>query len=1223
MKPLDALSFPLTGASLIEASAGTGKTYTIVNLYLRLLLGHQCQPLGVEQILVVTFTNAATAELKERIRQKLRQSYLDFFAGHSADVFVQSLIEQLPEHDIACQRLALATKQMDEAAVFTIHGFSQRMLTQHAFESGAMYEQSLILDESEWLKLAVEDYWRKYIVGLPPVVLSMLLKVWPSPAALLGEIRNLLYRHAEPHSSGTIEACIAKIEQYAEQVEQTKRWWIEKEIAEQLSKGNLNGRSRLAKVDVLLNMQSFCQSALIEPEFDKDGWALFSAEKLQKALKKGSADLSHLDFSRFDELVDRQQACKASLRLAFCAQSLQKVGANLASNKRRLQLLAPDDLLTTLQRALQVENAGDGVESTAQSQTLARRIQQTYPAVLIDEFQDTDPVQFEVFRSIYGHSYLAHPLCWIMIGDPKQAIYAFRGADIFTYIQAKDWVPQEQQFTLSTNWRSQPRLVEAINALFEQSEQGFLFEKSIPFHPVLAAKQQVGLSIEGQNLPALQFQHLRASDAKPLAWTQTQYQLASHTAGQISHLLSKAQQGQASINGQALQAGDCCVLVRDRGEADLIKQALGRLNVASVFLVRKSVFDTQVAQDLFMLLKALSSPSDERMLKAALLSELFAMTALQVDELFNNELAWQRLIEHCYQWQRDWQQHGLMLVVNRVSAHFELEHKLVSHHSDGLRRLTDLRHLTELLQQQSVLLQGEAQLLHWYQEKLLEPDHNHEGQQLRLETDANLVQIITQHASKGLEFPLVFVPFACRFKATKDALYHDQQQRLKVDFLAAPEHMLEAERERLAEDIRLLYVALTRAVYFCSVGIWNNAHGKSKSESGLFATALGCLLFKRDESPNDGLIQSRVESLAETLDIGYQSFEYAEKGTVLDSIHLSAEQQKWQSAQLDRLVKRQWRLTSYSAISSQQQHLEVIMPGMDEGHDLANVDEQDNQREILSAFTFERGAKAGSFLHGVLENIDFQQPSQLAEAIEQQGKWYGIDDRWYATLQSWLSDVLQARFSKAEQGSKAEADLCLAALNSTQLKVEMEFHMPLQEVKVEAFNQLINSYNQQHGRQYHFEQLNGMIKGYIDLMFEFNGKFYVADYKSNHLGNDLDCYHIAALEHAMSEHDYHLQAILYTLALHRWLRQKLPDYQYEKHVGGAYYLFLRGMSEQRPVSGVYHILPDKHLILALDALFAGISMDQAPMESIATKPDKDSQQPDTSAQQQQGQLDLW
>jgi exodeoxyribonuclease V beta subunit len=1223
MKPLDSLSFPLSGASLIEASAGTGKTYTIVNLYLRLLLGHQCQPLGVEQILVVTFTNAATAELKDRIRQKLRQSYLDFFAGHSADDFVQNLIEQIPEHDIACQRLSLATKQMDEAAVFTIHGFCMRMLTQHAFESGAMYEQSLILDEGEWLKLAVEDYWRKHIVALPPIVLSMLLKVWNSPAALLGEIRNLLYRHAEPLSSDTVEACIVKIEQYAQQVEQAKRWWLENDVSEQLSKGNLNGRSKIAKVDILRGMQSFCQSEYSEPDFDKEGWALFGSEKLQKALKKGSADLSHLDFSRFDELLLRQKACTASLRLAFFTQSLHTVGVNLAGNKQRLQLLVPDDLLSTLQRALRPSNDGDSLSSRTQSQTLALRIQQTYPAVLIDEFQDTDPVQFDVFHAIYGESYLECPLCWIMIGDPKQAIYAFRGADIFTYIQAKQWVPQEQQFTLSTNWRSQPKLVEAINALFEQSERGFLFEKSIPFYPVQAAKPQTGLTVDGHALSSLQFQHLRATDAKPIVWTKTQYQLASHTAGQISHLLSKAQQGHAYINDQALQAGDCCVLVRDRVEADLIKQALGRLNVASVFLARKSVFDTQIAKDLFMLLKALANPSDERLLKAALVSELFAMTAQEADELFNDELAWQQLIEHCYQWQGDWQQHGLMLAVNLVSSHFEFEHKLVSYHADGLRRLTDLRHLTELLLQQSVLLQGEAQLLHWFQEKLLEPDHNNEGQQLRLETDANLVQIITQHASKGLEFPLVFVPFACRFKASKDALYHDQQQRLKVDFLAAPEHMQEADRERLAEDIRLLYVALTRAVHLCSVGIWNNADNRNKTESGLLATALGCLLFKRSEVAGDALIKSRLESLAETLDIDYHSFERAEKGIVREASGSLENQGNWRSAQLTNPVIRQWRLTSYSAISSQQQHLEVIMPGMDEGHDLLQIDELDKQVETPSAFTFERGAKAGSFLHGVLENIDFQQATQLSGAIEQQGKWYGIDECWYITLQTWLADVLQACFEETGEGSELDPGLCLAVLSPGQIKVEMEFHMPLQKVKVEAFNHLINTYNQQHGRHYHFEQLNGMIKGYIDLMFEFNGKFYVADYKSNHLGNDLDCYHPAALEHAMSEHDYHLQAILYTLALHRWLRQKLPGYEYEKHVGGAYYLFLRGMSKERPSSGVYHVLPDKYLIFALDALFAGTSVNPEPAASISAKAAKDTQQPETQAQQQQGQLDLW
>jgi exodeoxyribonuclease V beta subunit len=1210
MKALDTLSFPLSGPSLIEASAGTGKTYTIVNLYLRLLLGHGCQPLGVEQILVVTFTNAATAELKERIRQKLRQTYLDFFAGHSEDLFVQSLLTQFPERDIACQRLALATKQMDEAAIFTIHGFSLRMLTQHAFESGAMYEQSLILDESEWLKLALEDYWRKYIVSLEPELLSMLLKQWSSPDALLADIRNLLYRKAKPQQSQSIDSCRQVLEQYCAQVKQVKAWWLNNSVAEQLTNANLNARSKLSKGEFLDAMQLFCHSSALEPDFDKDGWGAFSQEKLQKALKKGSVDLYHLDFGPFDDLGSLQQRCFNSIRLAFSAQALEIIAANLAANKQSLYLLAPDDLLSTLQSALSDTNS-------TQSQALATAIVQAYPAVLIDEFQDTDPVQFAVFSAIYGNASHATPPCWIMIGDPKQAIYAFRGADIFTYIEAKQLVGSEQQFTLASNWRSQAKLVEAINGIFTGSEQGFLFKESIPFHPVIAAKKQSGLQIEGQVLPALQFQHLRSVDGKPLSWSHVQQQLARQTAAQISQLLNQARLGQATINAQPLQAGDCCVLVRDRQEAEVIKQALFEVNVASVFLVRKSVFATQLAQDLFMLLKALSKPGDERLIKNALMSELFAMTALQIDDLLNNDLAWQQIIEHCYQWHRDWQQHGLMLVLNRVSRHFALEQKLVSHYVDGLRRLTDLRHLSELLQQQSTVLQGEAHLLHWFEQRLLEPDHNHEGQQLRLETDANLVQIITQHAAKGLEFPLGFIPFACRFRSAKEALYHDEQHQLVVDILAEPENILAAERERLAEDVRLLYVALTRAVHFCSVGIWNNAHSQRKGESGLLASALGCLLFKQEEQPSDELIAARIAVLAETLHIGYQAFEQAEQGLALETVHSQKQETNLQVGQLNRSVKRHWRLTSYSAISSQQQHLEMALPGMDEGHDpilfevVANIEQEQN----LSPFTFERGAKAGSFLHGVLENVDFQHPEQLSDGISQQGSWFGIDELWYPMLHSWLADVFAAPFSAKGQG----ADLYLSALSTQQVKVEMEFFMPLLQVKVEAFNQLINKHNKQHARNYQFEQLNGMIKGFIDLMFEFNGKFYVADYKSNHLGDVLESYHPAALDQAMTDHDYHLQAILYTLALHRWLGQKLPNYQYETHVGGAYYLFLRGMSTEAPGSGIYHILPDKQLIMGLDKLFSGM----LSMAGSAEHKSKDEREQSDKPQQQQGQLDLW
>lgn len=1219
MQPLNTLTFPLSGASLIEASAGTGKTYTIVNLYLRLLIGHGCQPLSVEQILVVTFTNAATAELKERIRQRLRQAYLDFFAGSSDDAFIQSLIESTELLDKACQRLALASKQMDEAAVFTIHGFCQKALTEHAFESGAMYEQSFVLDESEWLKMATEDYWRKYMVTQSHGFLTLCLKLWPTPDTLLKQIRPLLSRHVSAYQTQSLENTQKHIQQYVEKVRAVKGWWLDNQVVEQLLKAKLKANVKLAKPAFLDMMQQFCQGDALQIDFDKLSWMAFSPEQLTKAAKKGSEDLSHLDFSQFEALQTLLLRCQQDLKLFVGHDASQKVADNLKYHKARLQLLSPDDLLSGLQHALLQQGEDSALAST---------LKQSYPAALIDEFQDTDPVQFDVFQHVYGQNQAEESSCWIMIGDPKQAIYAFRGADIFTYIKAKHWVDKERHFTLGTNWRSSPRLIDAINQMFVKSSQGFLFEDSIPFYPVNAGREMGGFCVKGQTLKSLDFQHLRSTQNTPISNTDAYPQLAINTANQIADWLSLARKNQASINEQPLSAGDCCVLVRNRNEAQWIKQALSWVNVDSVFLARKSVFATQVAIDLYRLLKAISQPSDERLFKTALIGELFCLNAQQLDNLFNDESKWQATLEQLFHWHHVWQKQGVMRALNRALAHFEVEQGMVKHHTDGMRRLTDLLHLIELLQQQSLQLVGESQLIHWFESCLLEPDHNHEGQQMRLENDANLVQIITLHASKGLEFPLVFIPFASSYKSAKEAVYHNaQSQTLEVDYLNQDSNLVKAEYERLAEDIRLFYVGVTRAIYYCSIGLWNNTLGKNKKQSGFTQSALGSVLMANHDLSGSAAMANHVSDehiarsihlLANESDVAYTAFDQAEVIEVEAEALTDQSLPSLQTQTLNKAIDRQWRLTSYSAISSQQAHLEMPTPGLDEGKDLTlDADETiipqplvENEK-TLNAFSFERGANAGSFLHGVLENIDFQQPAQLPSVIKQQGTWFGIDEIWYEPLNLWLQDVLLSPLSKMSAG------LSLAALAPNQVKVEMEFYMPLHQVRVKDFNQIINRFFKQHARDYQFEQLNGMIKGFIDLMFEYDGKFYVADYKSNHLGDELAAYHQGAMEHAMSDHDYHLQAILYTLALHRWLKHKLPNYQYQTHVGGAYYLFIRGMSQKSPSNGVYYFLPERAMIEQLDALFSGGSISQ-PAQREETDASATS-----AAGQQQGQLDLW
>jgi exodeoxyribonuclease V beta subunit len=1320
MQPLDTFSFPLYGASLIEASAGTGKTYTIVNLYIRLLLGHGCEPLGVEQILVVTFTNAATGELKERIRQRLRKAYLDFFARASKDIFIQQLIEQSDNVELDCQRLALASKQMDEAAVYTIHGFCHKALTEHAFESGAMYEQSFILDESEWLKIAAEDYWRKHVVTLPQHTLQLLLKHWATPDAMIKGIGRLLSQHATPHQTKDIDSAIKSVDQYAQQVTKLKRWWLSNDVSLQLSKANLNGRAKLGKLPTLQDMQAFCKSDLLQIDFDKTGWQLFSPEQIAKAAKKGSEDLSHLDFSQFEQLQSMLLRCQQNLILAFSQHAMSVVSTNLKSHKDMLHLLSPDDLLTGLQRAISQQAGTD-------DNTLANTIRQNYPAALIDEFQDTDPVQFEVFQGIYGASQQEPDLgpsdknsdedidnnsgensfdnnsklsteikhgadfknnsstiskdssstiskgssrlstsCWIMIGDPKQAIYAFRGADIFTYIKAKEWVNNKRHFTLATNWRSAPKLVNGINQLFENSRKGFLFEQSIPFYPVKAGQDFDGLTVQGKVVESLDFQHLCSSENLPISASDASNQLAIATANQISHWLQLAQTDQAQIKNRAITAGDCCVLVRNRNEAQVIKHALSAVNVASVFLARKSVFATQIAADVLRLLKALSQPTDERLLKAALMSELFTFNAQQLDTLFNDESSWQDVLEQRFYWHQTWQKRGLIRAINQVLQHFDVEQGLIKHQPDGLRRVTDLRHLTELLQQQSLQLVGEAQLIHWFESCLLEPDHNSDNQQMRLESDANLVQIITLHSSKGLEFPLVFIPLASSYKTAQQALYHNDEQQLEVDFLIQEQNLQKADFERLAEDIRLFYVAVTRAVYYCSIGVWNITLGKSKKVSGFGQSALGCLLMSAKDQPDshsqdnaevaitDQHISQRIQALSAKCDLSYRHFTQAqsEPPQGLVSQDSDIELPKLKALNLTRPVSRAWRLTSYSAISSQQVHLDMPAPGQDEGQDpvfnqLLNQvqDEALTEQSSLNSelaqnpFSFERGANAGSFLHGVLENIDLQKPEQLAEVITQQSIWFGIGEQWHDCLENWLTDVLLAPFNveaEAEQVTETNTQtpsISLSKLSAKQVKVEMEFHMPLHEVKVSDFNRIINQYSKQHKRDYQFEQLNGMIKGFIDLMFEFEGKFYVADYKSNHLGDSYDSYHYSAMEQAMTGHDYHLQAILYTLALHRWLKYKLPNYDYHTHIGGAYYLFIRGMSQTEPGNGVYFVLPEKPMIEALDDLFSGKPSSKTEQGNNSLEPQKElepknSPEPKDKLEpnknpQQQGQLDLW
>lgn len=1303
MQPLVPLTFPLTGASLIEASAGTGKTYTISSFYLRLVVGHECEPLPVEKILLVTFTNAATNELKERLQARLHSAFLDFEQGKTDDELVAELMRACHDSRLAKQRLLVAKQSMDNAAIFTIHGFCQRMLSEHAFESGSLYEQTLILDDSEWVQLACVDFWRMNVVNLPLHELGLLLSFWPSPEALQQVIRPLLYRNVRLTEVSQADYQ-ANIQRFVEAVNHVKQWWLNNNVAARLSEAKLKARSKVCKPENLAAFTRFAQSTgansgsnsdlifQVKNGSKKESWELFSSQNVAKARKKDSASLDDLDFTPFDDLTALQETMLLSLQQYYVSFARNWVKQRLHEHKQRFNLLSPDDLLQDLQRALLV---GEEDHATDHSNPLAKVIGQQFPVAMVDEFQDTDPVQFDIFRRIYLHpNTVASAL--VMIGDPKQAIYGFRGGDIFTYLQARRLILPERQFTLSKNYRSQRSLVNAFNRLFIESqsttspkkEAAFEFGEQIPYISVSANKDPMQLVASAQlantshalKTSALNINFLPATENGLWMWNQAAQHLARYCAQQIAGLLQPGAftfgSEQSGKSAKAVQAGDVCVLVRDRNEAMIMKSALAKQGVESVFLIRRSVFVSDVAWQMLLLLRALHAPQDESAVRAALLSELFNFNANSFDVLIQDEIRWHNVLSVFMEGHGLWQKQGVIRGINHVLAHFDVTAHLKQHFDDGMRRITDLRHISELLQVEASLLQGESLLLNWFEQRIAEPDHGHEAQQLRLETDENLVQITTIHASKGLQYPLVFVPFAARFREFYNEPYFRPAQKdefseqphetgeLVWDVSANDEAQVLQRAQRMGEDSRLLYVALTRAIYHCWIGLWNTAAGRSKKSSGFATTAIGQVLLHQSQNMasipdltniTDEHILSALDVLSENSD-GIQTNQLspddliateqevervASEAEASDQANTNSDTDSdtdLRAAVLTRTIQPDWVLTSYSGISAQHAHHDEVLwekdskaRDEDSSDMLANVAVQDllydtplNVTAPEHRFEFERGVNAGSFLHAIYELSDWQLPPVSEEALLTEDKQTLPENcmervmleqatRYQLSLASplqtvqWIRETLHTPLRAATGFSN---NLTLAALQPAQKLAEMEFYLPLEQVHEAAFNQLLEAYQFPAKYPYHFGKerfgrysasdttskdragkgvLNGMLKGFIDLTFEFEGRFYVADYKSNHLGESYEDYRQDALRHAMFDHDYNLQALLYTVALHRFLQVSLPGYEYEQHIGGAWYLFIRGMhpaqTQEDSSTGVLHVVPPQELVMKLDALF--------------------------------------
>lgn len=1167
-QPLDLLRLPLHGERLIEASAGTGKTFTLAALYLRLLLGLDkvmCQQFNVTQLLVVTFTEAATRELRGRIRANIHDMRLACLRGYSHNLVCQRLLDEISDKQQAAHCLLLAERQMDEAAIFTIHGFCQRMLSLNAFESGMPFGQTIIEDETPLCQLACADFWRRSCYPLPLSMAAEISKHFLQPQDLLNIIRPFISTqlpriHPAPVPQETLADRHQRI---VELVKPVKAHWRahSAQIASLITDSGINKNSYkshhlagwISKIDQWASQPDSCYQL-------PDCLYRFSQSLLTEKTKPGGKVPQHALFSDIDNLV------KQSLTFVdlFIYQALTRISAGIAREKQRRGELGFNDMLKRLDQALHSEGGN----------LLAQAIREQFPLAMIDEFQDTDPLQYGIFRRIWCHQ---EHSALLFIGDPKQAIYSFRGADIFTYMQARNEV--SARYTLDINWRSSPAMIACVNRLFSQRPNPFLFGE-IPFIPVKPAEknQQARFSWRGETQPAMKFWLLD----QPVTSKEYKQKMAKVCAGQICHWLEAGACGDALLHesdheSRPLQASDITVLVRSRTEAELIREALNNCNIPSVYLSnRDSVFNTVQARELLWILHAALAPEQENILRRAMSASLLGFDAARIDSINQDEAVWDQLVESFTGYRKIWQHSGVMPMLHQLMSHYQIAENLLAT-AGGERQLTDLLHLGELLQQAAGTSGNQHALVRWLERQIAEPNGNIHSQQLRLESDHHVVQIVSIHKAKGLEYSLVWLPFIAAYRETRQAFYHDPHSLEQVwDLTSQPENLQQAQKERLAEDLRLLYVALTRAIWHCSIGIAPVVARVNSKNSELHHSAPGSLI-------QQGRPQHATElqhSLTRLCDAGNGDMQWI---TPQDS-----HPPYWRPPStlppalaarvVSRPVSDDWRVSSYSALlrHNTSQPLELTRLDLDAMNTSDSYDKPVSNE--LNIHNFPRGASPGSFLHHLLEQTDFTQPVD-ANRVGEQLSLAGYDAQWQPVLSQWLN--ILSGIELTPHGPT------LSQLARRDKICEMAFWLPVKaRADAATLDALTRRYDplSAHCPPANFQTIHGMLKGFIDLVFRWQGRYYLLDYKSNWLGDNPQAYSHQAMAQAMCQHRYDLQYQLYSLALHRYLRHRLADYQYQRHAGGIIYLFLRGVMPGSH-SGIYHTRLPAELINGLDNLF--------------------------------------
>lgn len=1119
--PFNAKTVALTGTNLIEASAGTGKTYSIAIMALRLVIEKN---IPLKKILMVTFTKAAVAELHERIRLFIKLAYNAVQGIPIEDDTIQSLVGtaiNTDGHELIYQRLYNAVLLLDELSVITIHSFCQQTLTEFAFETKQLFGVEMFTELDDVIEQEVNDFWRKYITTLDIELLEAL-----GIETLRGALKAIVKDHLEGKKYAPYDALkkysidTISLDELKQFRTTQQRLSIESEqkaieAFEQYKEdiAVVCNASRSPKKKEYINLLNDPKSFLGLMNAGKSNVLTNALPEAFLKIYNSSKHTIEKAGSAADYFLIEQLNCFA----------IQVVAANVQAFLLRNNFLSYNDLIRNLHKAL-VERPNPA---------LINALQDKYKAVFVDEFQDTDKEQYEIFGTAFNTNTIL-----FLIGDPKQSIYAWRKADIHTYFKARKDV--DNIYEMNVNFRSSAPLIEAMNRFFLPYDDFNTFafntnEDGIYYTPVKSpdTNTKSTLLYNGETEPPISIYEAQKKET-----------LIRDVTVKIQALLTdKAFQIETKNIKRQVLPSDIGILVRKNAEAIDIKNYLAQIGIPAVMINDTKILETQEAKQVLYLLEAIYEPNLSSINKAL----LNTITGFTIADLLN--LDEEKILYYFQSYKNIWQRNGIYPALQRFLKDFRLRERLIGNHEiQGERILSNIIQLIELLNQSvhwGALNQEE--LLSWFRRGVNGMDVQGDEFVTRMENDEDAVKIVTIHKSKGLEYNIVFAPFLDmnvdnKFEFQRFRDQHGNYLVRETALMTEEEHSMNT-RQLEQENRRLIYVAITRAVFKCFI-FENKAsyYNRSSLKPFMLPVKEGDYYISKNSMAHYDLHQ-------------YQSEQSQVESKKLLATHFN-------------LIDDNWNKLSYSAMAVHPARIPK---------DRTDQWEDEYNKFIFSQLRF--GAASGNLLHLLLEQIDFANNNRWNQEIEKALKAYipGRIETFTPLLHQFLSHVVNASITI---GSNT---FSLNQIFSEKRIAELEFDFPIKELQTKTLEQIINKEASTLIKSFEGAALNGLMNGKMDLFFEHEERFYILDWKSNYLGYELENYNKEGVMAAMNDNNYHLQYLIYTVALKKYLKSRLPNFDYEKQFGGVIYLFLRGIRNDSS-SGVFTALPSLNLIKEMEYL---------------------------------------